>query len=488
LSEAAIGLFDRGSSSSFSPSPSSSCCVCASVVVALEIKPKAGHVACSPLVRRCHRIKYRLSRFAILQQLWVQGCVQKGWDFSAKQEVKAKVKDDNHNNHDSGGSGTMGATRSTSQYDPGDLLSSDRDRIERAIEGLLKTPQNNCRLSMDGNEVLLELGSVDPSSKKTTPTPGAAAAEAVEADWRNDVDRALLGLSSADRLQKANKGDPMMLLVRVCAEILFREPLLNQLAALQRLDLVLDADGAIAVHRRLVHDLCDGSIEKAEALVDNGGIRGWDWGDTASGPSPASHPLLDASPFAPPPTDPSRILQLCDLARQTKECLQEEKDGGDRDDHASLAAGSHLDDARRSDRLRELHEMALGVVEQLNSDDCVYLLRNWLLALAASDLSFFITLMRINDDGNDNDDDSDALAHNTSLDVTVTSLQSKNGLGTVEILWSDCGSDRRGVAMRQHRRRTVIRYQIKVIDFELKPARKLRDRHAKESPFSNMAM
>jgi predicted trehalose synthase len=34
----------------------------------------------------------------------------------------------------------------------------------------------------------------------------------------------------------------------------------------------------------------------------------------------------------------------------------------------------------------------------------------------------------------------------------------------------------------------VVRYRIKVIDFEAKPARKLRDRDAKEAPFSSVAV
>ena len=53
-----------------------------SAVLSVEIKPKAGYMASSPLVLPAHRCKYYRTRYALQQELMQKGHVKKGWQRS----------------------------------------------------------------------------------------------------------------------------------------------------------------------------------------------------------------------------------------------------------------------------------------------------------------------------------------------------------------------------------------------------------------------
>lgn len=160
--------------------------------VALECKPKAGYRAFSPLVDPRHRIKYRHSRFSLLQHLYANGHIDKPWVASRARR----------------------ASRST--YEPLDLFSQDRSRIRASLQALAAGPQNNLRLWVTAQ---LVLGHDCPT------TAVNRASDYLQAPWMD-----------------------------VTVEILTVEPFLARLLACQRMD-ALDADGAVLVYDRLA-ELC----------------------------------------------------------------------------------------------------------------------------------------------------------------------------------------------------------------------------------------
>lgn len=107
----------------------------------IELKPKAGYTAFSPLVDPDHNAKFRFTRFHILQQLAAKGVLKKGW-----------------------------ATSSTrpSSYDPLDLFSGEAERQRRALEVLLDNPQNNIKMWWNEIPIVgLRQPSLSPEKKQT---------------------------------------------------------------------------------------------------------------------------------------------------------------------------------------------------------------------------------------------------------------------------------------------------------------------------------
>jgi Inositol-pentakisphosphate 2-kinase len=405
--------------------------------VCLEIKPKAGYAAFSPLVKPDRRAKYTASRFALLQTLWVRGAVDKGWAATRNTTKEAN-----------------GGQHRPSRYDPLDLFSSDRPSMERALRALLfETPQNNGKLWIDGHPA--DLGPAVPSREQHEGNHQSLSAACTTPDWTSAVNLAL-------NLPESSSQESF---VRMCSEILLEEPLLSQILRLQQLD-VLDADGAIVVYHRLVHGHCGGSYEKADRLID----KYDDVCPVRRQPPPsrgAPHQLLSASPWVAP-EDTSRIASLCEVVERTQECL------------VARNGGQHgpIDDSI----LDELHVQAVRIVNDLSEGDCVYLLRNWLLSLTMNDASFFLTLAA--DEGAREEvspgEERAPAANGASLPrIVVVRRQTKDAPGIVRL--QDPAHD--GSSSSSHHARRALKYQIKLIDCDPKPAKKLRDREAKEVPF-----
>jgi Inositol-pentakisphosphate 2-kinase len=134
-------------------------------------------------------------------------------------------------------------------------------------------------------------------------------------------------------------------------------------------------------------------------------------------------------------------------------------------------------------------------VNELDRDECVYLLRNWLLSLTMNDLSFFLTLAATDDnssateDDNDNDQGPKERTEGPRADgglppkIVVVRRQTKDAPGIARVETVSHGNSRGGSSI-PHACRARLKYQIKLIDCDPKPAKKLRDREAKEVPFS----
>jgi hypothetical protein len=232
--------------------------------VSVEIKPKAGYVAFSPLVHPMHRFKYSKSRFALLQKLHQRGHVSKGW---TKSSESIRISD----------------------YDPVDLFSNDRSRMSVALSSLFSCPQNNLRIWYNDIPLVghrLEYGESEPLCR-----------EMMECmfDMPNIESPAIMLESFFED---------------VLVSILSHETLLPKLLQLQELD-ILDADGAIPVFQRLV-DLCDGSETKAESELDKFCLLNETRGDRGQ--------VLKMSPFALI-GDTSTMTLFCDEISKFRQLL-----------------------------------------------------------------------------------------------------------------------------------------------------------------------
>jgi inositol-pentakisphosphate 2-kinase len=369
-------------------------CIC------IEVKPKAGYTAFSPLVNPQNRVKYSSTRFQILQQLHCNGTISKGW--STHQLLPEQ-----------------------SLYNPLDLFSNDADRVQRALRYLVNTPQNNMRVWVDDEPLLGTDG-----NQTTT----------------NDLhEKALNVLFSPE----GRSGDPQAsffeTLTSFMTQILLREEMLAKVLRLQRLD-VVDADGAIVIYERLREI----SEKDADALLD----------------SPTSleerteakeDDILVSSPFRKPRACPdldTLLDQINCFSRQLK----------------SLPTGQPQPSSHIMDKA---HERSKSCVKSLSRDASVYLLKNWLLSLVMCDVSFFLVLHPV---ASFNDaKELGVIVDNECEDGKVSvRCQTETSPGLMVL---PCDNDQQKFSGN-----AAFVYTLKVIDCDMKPASKLRNREAKEEP------
>jgi len=328
--------------------------------ISVEIKPKAGYLATSPLVHPNHDVKYQISKFQILQQLNYDGVVSKGWNKGTGLGEK-------------------------SRYDPLDLFSCNGVMIRQAIEALFGCPQNNLKIFCDDDMLYGHDGQGrHPTSTRSAVTETNKYSQALEAILDGDLQN-----------PQESKGILECELVEILSGVLLQDPFLPLLLDLQKRFDVLDADGAVLVYNRLV-ELCDGSKKKAEDLID---------ADLQLSDSTECTDLLNyLSSWTSPPNDESR---------------------------------------------QSWYNRGKELVEQLSAKDCIGLLQNWLISLTLCDISFFVIISKVNDG-----DLADA-------DCQHPLVQTKAG--------------------------QLLQYEIKVVDYDYKPGKKLRNREQSESKIALFA-
>ena len=288
--------------------------------LSVEIKPKAGYISCSPLVDPRRRIKLAQTKYWIHQQLMAKGRLKKGWGSLRKDDKNESV---------------------ASSYNPLDLFSLEKIRIQHALRCLLEHPQNNLRVWYDG-KILIghdteELGDSQVMSILQRVFPHMTASGTI-------------GLQDA--------------IVETVSEILAKEPLLSRLHIGQTLDFI-DTDGAILIWKHLVQ-LCNGDLNKAEKLIDQyqGNVQSIDdhvTGDTNTNRAGGVglRALRD------------RIVSF----REEMEIIRNDEKG--------------LPDAKWLD---EAYTETSELIGHLNKEESVQVLAAWLLSLSMCDLSFFVTL------------------------------------------------------------------------------------------------
>lgn len=395
--------------------------------MSFELKPKAGYVASSPLVDPAHRSKFHRSRFVLLQELdrlGYQDQVHRGWKGDSKDIDTA-----------------------TSSYDPLDLFSKDDSaRMYKALEALWDCPQNNFKLwaSTSEDEDEPELVVADPHYQQASQGESRP-----EPDWGK-----LIGVENpTTRATKKARILPLLQAI-LQAETGF----LDQLRSWQQHLDVLDGDGAQIVYDRLV-ELCNGSHKEAQALLDQGFSMAEDK-DNNSPPS-KNGATIPGSPFRAP--DCPTLRKLLHLLHKFSSALQKLQ---------TQSADSNNSDDDIQQFLQDQHEPCrkecLQVIAQIgfSKEACCYLLQNWLLSLALCDVSFFVTLWPI---AKENPAAADWEGEGKTR---ILQSQTEKAPGSMQLIWS-AKNEKKSPSTYYH-------YEIKLIDCDPKPSKKLRDRYKKE--------
>ena len=354
----------------------------------LELKPKAGYITTSPFVHPRNRQKYQMPRFFLKQQQQQQ-----------------------HQN--------LNTSQTKSRYNPMDLFSMSEERMEIAIEALLDCPRNNLQI-WNHSQCLVYGQNVRILSEETV---------------RHLLHILILTL----RQQKSSPGGNE----NECL-------LLRRIQNWQRLD-ILDGEGVIWIYHHLLQhyhpgsDMSHDTNEKRKENEHNETMEFiiqhhienitpyclrdiqslpdiWDEDDIQH------HQLLETSPFRRPdsPSLDRFLSLLSDYARQM--------DGTNIRSQQSISMEES-----------EYRSLCQSLISSLTTDDCIYLLRNWLLSLTMCDVSIMVRLTNV------------PQREFTRLQVPT------------DTRFMDC-----------HQTDETWWYSIKLIDCDNKPAQKISTRHTKE--------
>lgn len=121
-----------------------------------------------------------------------------------------------------------------SKYDPLDLFSGSRDRIQKAINSLFLTPQNNFRVFLNGSLIFGGMGGAADSVSCT-----------VDQLFHDGLKHVIL----------AKDGMHTKCFLELVAETVFKSGLLNRLLEVQKLD-TIDIEGAIHAYYDIVSQPC----------------------------------------------------------------------------------------------------------------------------------------------------------------------------------------------------------------------------------------
>ena len=219
------------------------------------------------------------------------------------------------------------------------------------------------------------------------------------------------------------------IIIRIVSKILHREEFLRNLRSMQLLD-VIDGDGAIRVYQRFVH-LCNGSNEQAEDLLDRAMLRAKDKKSTQR----PKRFRQCGNNLAKSPYELPNCSSLHNLLKE----IDNFRMNSDKDINIS-------------------HNICLQLVEELSQEGCIYLLQNWLLSSAICDVSFFITFQCL-------------------TDIQCHIMEEIQGIDHGGIIVYD------GEEEGARGTRAIIHYEVKVVDCDAKPAKKLRTREEVEGKF-----
>jgi len=288
-----------------------------------DIKVKCGVPSVSLFIPEERAVKRRHGRFSIMQLCRV---------------YDNRCADTNLENGDT--KPPWGDFHCVGEYDPTDLCSREQCRVKQALRALLKNPQNNLSVRLDGDimhqhniqglkrfdeacSTFLGRSPISPSPCTSTPTSKSISmvdAESAREEVLQHVTNALCETNILTRLQE-----------------------------LQTIDACLDVEGAEAVYERLVN-LTGGTIA-ADDIV------------TSFSNKPLQN-ILDSD--------------YCDNNEDTKMVSDTIRS------YQYLQALTIRAGATRED--------ALTWAAQLNVEECAYALHCWLAALAAKDASVILQL------------------------------------------------------------------------------------------------
>ncbi|KAL0314664.1 UNVERIFIED_CONTAM: Inositol-pentakisphosphate 2-kinase [Sesamum angustifolium] len=172
--------------------------------VSVEIKPKCGFLPVSEFIADENAIKKKITRFKMHQLLKLH----------------------------------QGKIRKISKYDPLDMFSGSKDRVQKSIKSLFLTPQNNFRVFLNGS---LAFGGMDGSADSASYT----------------LDQAFL--DGLKHIIVAKDGMHIKYFLELVAETIFKSGLLDRLLEVQKLD-AIDIEGAIHAYYDIVSQPCMASF------------------------------------------------------------------------------------------------------------------------------------------------------------------------------------------------------------------------------------
>lgn len=176
--------------------------------VSVEIKPKCGFLPISQFIAPENAVKRSITRFEMYQALKLN----------------------------------QGKISHISKYDPLDLFSGSKDRVQNAMKSLLMTPQNNFRVFLNGSLIFGGVGGV--------------------ADRTNCmVDQAFD--YALKHVIRAEDGMRSKYFLELVTESIYKSGLVNRVLEVQKLD-VIDIEGAIHSYYDIVSQPCMVCRQKGE--------------------------------------------------------------------------------------------------------------------------------------------------------------------------------------------------------------------------------
>ena len=412
-------------------------------IISVEIKPKAGYITSSPFVLPEHRCKYHRTRYSLQQELMQRGHVKKGWQSKGEEAGKSAptVFTD--------APSVYTDSFVPSNYSPLDLFSKNHTRMQNALQDLSQNMQNNFRVWCNGRQIFGEYENTSDEDCQQILNDILSSSL-----YGSDDDSS----SAESSMQTSDPSSTLLdVITKTVSRVLSRESLLSNMVAMQELD-VIDGDGAVLVYERLVH-LCDGSNAEAEKALDEAVLTARDGFTigTQRPPAPTGRAvdyLFASSPYEAPQC---KVLdQLLDEIVQF---------------HIHLHSGLQEDGSIKPDEgvMNASHAKCIEYVNELSKEGCIYLLQNWLLSLALCDVSFFVTFRYLL---GKEQIAAEAKFERQTCDhggIALCSMQSED----------DAAS-----SVFTRKSSLSVHYEVKIVDCDPKPAKKLRNRSKAESKFS----
>jgi len=411
-------------------------------ILSIEIKPKAGYIPYSPLIQPQNKAKFFHTRFEILQQLYHKNIITKGWCNNVN--VNSNSTDDDH----------VIIKRIPSQYNPLDLFSTHLDSIQNAIQQLFICPQNNLKIWYDN---VLIYGDKSTSIHTTCSSISSILDdEEVYLKVLNDM----FQFETSDNLDKNGCACRNMSIDKILqskiedilSSIIKRHStdLMHTLKLLQKNLDILDHDGAIIIYEHLVQ-LCNGSLDETDRLID---LDYFNFKDSINMKDAeielrekgfGIHAFLGSGS-----KEVHDFLVYCESVEKCFRSILHHHE-------SSISSKSSSEMYIDEDKIEEWHSGARDLVRELKKDDCIGLLQNWLMSLMVCDISLFITLC----------------PSSSCLDKA-----------TYPALTMETNEYSSGEFKAMTKNGLVFDYNIKIIDLDGKPAKKLRNRKKLESKFS----
>jgi hypothetical protein len=389
------------------------------VAMCIEIKVKCGLTPCSPVVEDDnYDIKVSNSKYAFMQLV---KCAQ-----------------------DRAGTKTPWGEHITaaSSYNPAELCSGDIESVFQSCQNLVSSPQNNFIVFMDG-----------------TPVYGL---KNTDGERFRQACRSFLIPSAAEESSPSGDDEqPIDDVLRIIANMLCREDILQRLQFLQALD-VVDIMGAHAILEQLASHLGN-DLKQAVSLVDQCIF--------SREISPNLYKIIKP-----------RLSFAEDLLHKYQSCVQVESESSVNSDLLAEAGGDMSSEDLREleekivtdlfllsvtsntpiiERLRKKQEARM-YISRLNKIECVLLLRLWLVALGASDASVMLSMLLLDH------------THPTTHSSVEDTLQTDSSPGVYCL--------RTGAAT------TAVMYSLAVTDVGPKPASKILSKAKAEQGLCDMAI